>query len=237
MEHGHGLLIQALEQLRPEWLTRGGITVLEVGSSREPLPNQDSTRILARFCQERDWRFTTCDMIASVAQATGLRYANLRYFNVAGAAAPELADTGCANLVPMVLERITSGQRPRIFGDDYDTPDGTCVRDYIHVSDIASAHAAAAARLGSGDLQAVTLNIGRGEGVSVREMVELIRTATGTAGDPASEPVVEPRRAGDPARIVASAEAIAQVLGWRARHDVQEMVASAWEGWQARSAT
>jgi len=176
-------------------------------------------------------------MIASVAQATGLRYANLRYFNVAGAAAPELADTGCANLVPMVLERITSGQRPRIFGDDYDTPDGTCVRDYIHVSDIASAHAAAAARLGSGDLQAVTLNIGRGEGVSVREMVELIRTATGTAGDPASEPVVEPRRAGDPARIVASAEAIAQVLGWRARHDVQEMVASAWEGWQARSAT
>jgi hypothetical protein len=62
VEHGHGLLIQALEQLRPEWLTRGGITVLEVGSSREPLPNQDSTRILARFCQERDWRFTTCDM-------------------------------------------------------------------------------------------------------------------------------------------------------------------------------
>jgi UDP-glucose 4-epimerase len=176
-------------------------------------------------------------MIASVAQATGLRYANLRYFNVAGAAAPELADTGCANLVPMVLERITSGQRPRIFGDDYDTPDGTCVRDYIHVSDIASAHAAAAARLGSGDLPAVTLNIGRGEGVSVREMVELIRTTTGTAGDPASEPVVEPRRAGDPARIVASAEAIAQVLGWRAQHDVQEMVASAWEGWQARSAT
>ena len=174
-------------------------------------------------------------MIESVARATGLRYANLRYFNVAGAAVPELADTGCFNLVPMVLERLTSGQPPRIFGDDYDTPDGTCVRDYIHVADIASAHAVAADRLASGDLRAVTLNIGRGEGVSVREMVDLIREVTGTAGDAGTAPVVEPRRPGDPARIVASADAIAEVLGWEARHDVRDMVESAWEGWQARA--
>jgi UDP-glucose 4-epimerase len=176
-------------------------------------------------------------LIAAVAHATGLRYASLRYFNVAGAAAPELADTGCFNLVPMVLERITSGQPPRIFGDDYDTPDGTCVRDYIHVADIASAHSAAARRLASGDLQAATLNIGRGEGVSVREMVDLIRSVTGTAGDERSAPVVEPRRPGDPARVVASADAIREALGWRAEHDVRAMVESAWEGWQAKPAS
>jgi UDP-glucose 4-epimerase len=175
-------------------------------------------------------------MIAAVAAATGLRYANLRYFNVAGAGAPELADTGCANLVPMVLDRLTRGEAPRIFGDDYDTPDGTCVRDYIHVADIASAHARAARRLAHGDLTSTTLNIGRGEGISVREMVETIRAVTGTASDPRSEPVVEPRRPGDPARIVASADAIKEVLGWEARYDVQAMVESAWEGWQALSA-
>ncbi len=174
-------------------------------------------------------------MIRAVAQSSGLRFANLRYFNVAGAGAPELADTGCANLVPMVFERLGVGQPPRIFGDDYDTPDGTCIRDYVHVSDIASAHALAAQRLASGDLSALTLNIGTGAGVSVREMVDIIRTVTGTASDPRFEPVIEPRRAGDPARVVASAKAIEDSLGWQARYDVLEMVESAWQGWSSRA--
>ncbi|MFI8927964.1 UDP-glucose 4-epimerase GalE [Streptomyces sp. NPDC053474] len=161
-------------------------------------------------------------------RATGLRTACLRYFNVAGAASPELADTGVFNIVPMVFEKLTQGEAPRIFGADYPTPDGTCVRDYIHISDVAEAHVAAARRLtevpGGTDL---TLNIGRGEGVSVREMVDLIADVTGYA-IPAE---VTARRAGDPARVVAAADRITAELGWSAKRDVREMVESAWAGW------
>jgi len=174
-------------------------------------------------------------MIADVARATGLRYANLRYFNVAGAERPELADRGEANLVPMVFRRIVEGRAPQIFGDDFDTPDGTCVRDFVHVGDIASAHTAAARALGEGRLHELTANIGRGAGVSVREMVTVIREVTGTADAGWAEPEVRPRRAGDPPRVVAAADAIRTALGWEARYGLREMVASAWDGWAARA--
>jgi UDP-glucose 4-epimerase len=170
-------------------------------------------------------------MVADVARATGLRYANLRYFNVAGAASPELTDRGVANLVPMVFQQLARHQAPRIFGDDYDTPDGTCIRDFVHVADIASAHIAAARALAAGTLSDLTANIGTGQGVSVREMVRIIREVSGTSGEQWSEPVVEPRRAGDPPRVVASAEKAERELGWRARHGVEDMVRSAWAGW------
>jgi UDP-glucose 4-epimerase len=172
-------------------------------------------------------------MIADVARVTGLRYANLRYFNVAGAGRPELADRGASNLVPMVFRRLTDRQAPFIFGDDFPTPDGTCIRDFIHVSDIASAHVAAARALADGRFAALTANIGRGEGVSVREMIATIREVTGTAGEDWAAPVVTPRRPGDPPRVVASADVLRETLGWEARHGVRQMVASAWEGWTA----
>jgi UDP-glucose 4-epimerase len=175
-------------------------------------------------------------MVKDVARAHGLRYANLRYFNVAGTSAPELADRGVSNLVPMVFQQLSRHLPPRIFGDDYATPDGTCIRDFIHVADIASAHAAAARRLADGEVEALTANIGRGQGVSVREMVETIRTVTGTIGEEWSEPVVEPRRAGDPARVVASADTIRQTLSWSAQWGVEDMVRSAWEGWRSPAA-
>lgn len=174
-------------------------------------------------------------LVRAAGRAYGLSTVCLRYFNVAGAAEPELADTGVSNLVPMVFEKLTEGRSPLIFGDDYDTPDGTCVRDYIHIEDLAEAHVAAARRLadrsaaeGGGDL---TLNIGRGEGVSVREMVALIAELTGR---PELSAIVTDRRAGDPARVVASADLIAKELGWQARHDVRAMIASAWAGWCVR---
>jgi UDP-glucose 4-epimerase len=173
-------------------------------------------------------------LVRDVAAATGLRYVNLRYFNVAGAVDPALTDRGVSNLVPMVFQRLSEHRPPIIFGDDYDTPDGTCVRDFIHVGDIASAHLAAAQALAGGRVEALTANIGRGEGVSEREMVATIRTVTGTADEPWAEPVVEPRRPGDPARVVASADVIRDALGWQARYGVTEMVASAWAGWTAR---
>ncbi|MFI1156348.1 UDP-glucose 4-epimerase GalE [Streptomyces sioyaensis] len=169
-------------------------------------------------------------MARAVGAAHGISTACLRYFNVAGAATPELADTGVFNIVPMVFERLTEGTAPRIFGDDYDTPDGTCIRDYIHVADLAEAHVAAARKLAEpGPVRDLTLNIGRGEGVSVREMIDLITEITGH-GEVTAE--VTPRRAGDPARVVAAADRITAELGWKAHHDVRDMITSAWAGWQ-----
>ncbi|MEU9556940.1 UDP-glucose 4-epimerase GalE [Streptomyces fumanus] len=169
-------------------------------------------------------------LVRATGRATGLSTASLRYFNVAGAGAPELADTGVSNLVPMVFEQLTAGAPPRIFGDDYPTPDGTCVRDYIHVLDVADAHVAAARALRSAPGTALTLNIGRGEGVSVREMIDRVNAVTGHKRPPA----VTARRPGDPARVVASADRAAAELGWKAKYDVQDMIASAWAGWLHR---
>ena len=169
-------------------------------------------------------------LVRAAGRAHGIATAALRYFNVAGAAEPQLSDTAVSNIVPMFFDALTRGEAPRIFGDDYPTPDGTCVRDYIHVQDLAEAHVAAARRLGGGAPVpgGLTLNVGTGKGVSVREMADLVAEVTGKSG-PAPE--VAPRRPGDPARVVASAELAAKELGWSARHDVGDMVASAWEGW------
>ncbi|WAU83831.1 UDP-glucose 4-epimerase GalE [Streptomyces sp. Qhu-G9] len=168
-------------------------------------------------------------LVRAAGRAHGIRTACLRYFNVAGAAAPELADTGVFNVVPMVFDRLTRDEAPRIFGDDYPTPDGTCVRDYIHVADLAEAHLAAARLLVTADTPGdLTVNIGRGEGVSVRELLTLIGEVTGD-----TRPVlVEPRRPGDAPRAVASAALAAEKLGWSARRGMREMVDSAWQGWQ-----
>lgn len=166
-------------------------------------------------------------LVRATGRATGLATASLRYFNVAGAATPHLADTGVFNLIPMVFEKLTENAPPRIFGDDYATPDGTCVRDYIHVLDLADAHVATARALRSSPGRDLTLNVGRGEGVSVREMIDHINAVTGYD----RPPTVTPRRPGDPARVVASADRITTELGWKAKHDVQDMIVSAWEGW------
>lgn len=174
-------------------------------------------------------------LVRAAGAAYGIDTVCLRYFNVAGAAAPELADVGVFNLIPMVFEKLDMSEPPRIFGDDYATPDGTCVRDFIHVQDVASAHLAAARRLiengASGPAGDLTVNIGRGEGVSVAEMVDRIRAHTGRPG---LLPKAGPRRPGDPARVVASADLIIKELGWSARYDVDEMITSAWAGWRLR---
>jgi UDP-glucose 4-epimerase len=166
-------------------------------------------------------------LVRATGRAHGLATACLRYFNVAGAGAPELADTGVFNLVPMVFERLSADEPPKIFGADYPTPDGTCVRDYIHVEDLADAHLAAARWLGApADL---TVNIGRGEGVSVRDMIDLILDVTGRHD---LAPVITGRRPGDAMSVVASCELIRKELGWSARYDVRAMIESAWKGWQ-----
>ncbi|MEU6349594.1 UDP-glucose 4-epimerase GalE [Streptomyces sp. NPDC047072] len=167
-------------------------------------------------------------LVRAAGQAHGISTVCLRYFNVAGAAAPELADTGVFNIVPMVFDRLTRDEAPRIFGDDYPTPDGTCIRDYIHVCDLAEAHLAAARRLTEGGIRGdLTVNVGRGEGVSVREMIRVIGEVSGDR----RPPLVEARRPGDAPVSVASAARAAETLGWSATRGVREMVESAWEGW------
>jgi UDP-glucose 4-epimerase len=173
-------------------------------------------------------------MVSDVASVTPLRHASLRYFNVAGAGRREWADRGAANLVPLVFRRLDVGQAPQIFGDDFPTPDGTCVRDFVHVADIASAHRGAAQALRERRIDTLTANVGRGEGVSVREMIDVILQVTGAAGETWAEPVVTSRRAGDPPRVVAAVDTIRDVLGWTAEHELHDMVSSAWAGWVAR---
>jgi UDP-glucose 4-epimerase len=168
-------------------------------------------------------------MIAAAAVAQPLSHVNIRYFNVAGAAAPELADRGAANLIPLIFERADAGLPPRIFGDDYPTPDGTGIRDYIHVADLAEAHTAAVRRLVADPDTALTVNAGRGVGVSVRE---IIHTVGEVIGQPDLAGVVEARRPGDPARSVAAADRIHSELGWTATSSVRDMVESAWAGWR-----
>ncbi|RZS90825.1 UDP-galactose 4-epimerase [Motilibacter rhizosphaerae] len=168
-------------------------------------------------------------MIRDAGVAHGIGWAALRYFNVAGAGEPVLGDTGIFNLVPLVFQAITTGGRPKVFGDDYDTRDGSCIRDYIHVVDLAEAHVAAATKLEQGTVDAA-FNIGRGEGSTVKEVLGVVREVTGIE----FEYDVVARRGGDPSRVVARPEKANAELGWTAQRDLRDMVASAWEAWQAR---
>lgn len=169
-------------------------------------------------------------MLRDVAVATPIRYASLRYFNVAGSGAPELGDRGVFNLIPMVFEALTNGRTPKVFGTDYPTRDGSCIRDYIHVADLAEAHVAAAAVLERPDPPSAAYNIGRGEGVTVLEVLDTIRAVTGI--DFVAEH--SGRRAGDPVAISALTHFSEESLNWRASRDLHDMVASAWEAWQHR---
>jgi UDP-glucose 4-epimerase len=171
-------------------------------------------------------------LLADQARATGLRHTSLRYFNVVGSGTSEIFDASPHNLFPLVFDALLEGRTPRIYGADYPTPDGTCVRDYIHVADLAAAHVVAARRLDTGDALEAVYNLGSGDGVSVGEIMRAVAEVTGVA----FEPEIGPRRPGDPARIVASGDLAARDLEWRMRHSLADMVASAWEARRAASA-
>jgi UDP-glucose 4-epimerase len=167
-------------------------------------------------------------LIRDVARVAELNHTSLRYFNVVGSGYDDLYDTSPHNLFPLVLKALTEGGTPKVFGTDYPTPDGSCVRDYVHVQDTALAHVGAAERLERGEPIEPVYNLGSGSGVSVLQIMDAVRRVTGID----FEPVIEPRRPGDPARIVASGELAGRDLGWRMRHDLDDMVASAWRAWQ-----
>ena len=158
----------------------------------------------------------------------GMSVAALRYFNVAGAGRPEFGDVFAFNLVPIVLEAIGNGQSPRIFGDDYPTADGTCIRDYIHVQDLAEAHVAAMDLVDSRNRTFEAINIGTGHGSSVREVINMIADVSGVEITP---DIVE-RRIGDPAALVAKVDKAREVLQWSSRYDLHDIVTSAWQAWE-----
>lgn len=154
--------------------------------------------------------------------ARGLRHTSLRYFNVVGSGDPALYDSSPHNLFPLVFTALLEGRTPKIYGTDYPTPDGTNVRDYIHVADLAAAHVVAAQRLDAGLPIEPAYNLGSGEGVSVGEIMSAVADATGIP----FTPEVAARRPGDPARIVATGDLAARDLDWQMRHTLAEMVES-----------
>jgi UDP-glucose 4-epimerase len=163
-------------------------------------------------------------MSANASRAWGLRAANLRYFNVAGAGWPELADTAVMNLVPIVFAALKAGKAPIVFGDDYPTPDGSCIRDYVHVHDLAEAHISALDYLERDDRKFSTFNVGTGSGSSVFEVLDEIKRASGID----FEIDIQGRRAGDPPSLCADVSRIESEFGWKAKRGLAEIVDSAW---------
>ncbi|KOS66621.1 UDP-galactose-4-epimerase [Lysinibacillus contaminans] len=167
-------------------------------------------------------------MLSDFAESYQMNYVVLRYFNAAGAY--ETAEIGESHnpethLIPIILQHLL-GQRESIsvFGTDYDTPDGTCIRDYIHVTDLAKAHLLSLQGLLNGTIETATYNLGNGNGYSVKE---IIGTCEDVTGKQATVNYVE-RRAGDPAKLVANAQKIYEDLGWKAKIDIKGIVKSAW---------
>ena len=163
-------------------------------------------------------------LVKNAEAAWGLQHVSLRYFNVAGASSKQLADTQQLNLIPIVLAALRQRKDPMVFGKDYPTPDGSCVRDYIHVTDLAEAHLSALRYLARADREYSVFNVGTGSGSSVFEVLEEIRTITGIefAID------IRPRRVGDPPRLVADVSRIEQVMKWKTKKNLTDIITSAW---------
>jgi UDP-glucose 4-epimerase len=167
-------------------------------------------------------------ILEDASRAHGIRATSLRYFNVAGSKSASLGDSMGLNIVPLVFDAISASRQPVIFGDDYPTPDGTCIRDYIHVQDLARAHVAALHHVRSRPFGShVAYNVGTGLGTSVREMISIILEVTGSD----LTPLVVPRREGDSPSVTANADKIRSELGWASEKSARQMIESAWESY------
>lgn len=151
----------------------------------------------------------------------GMNVCSLRYFNVAGTANKQLADNSVSNLFPILANAIKNGKQPQIFGTDYPTPDGTCIRDYVHVVDLANVHRDIAQMLGKKDVPRV-INVGTGTGLSVKEVVDAMLAATGSD----LKPALADRRAGDPAQLIANVDLLRETLGSVPQKGLKEIVDS-----------
>ena len=155
----------------------------------------------------------------------GLKGVNLRYFNVAGSESKQLADTAELNLIPIAIAQLKRGEQPIVFGTDYPAPDGSCIRDYVHVKDLAKAHLMAVDYLTTPDQKYATFNVGTGQGASVLQVLEELKIASGIK----FEELLADRRPGDPPRLVANTDRIEKVFGFKASFGLKEIVKSAWD--------
>jgi UDP-glucose 4-epimerase len=228
-------LLEAMRELSIRTIVFSSTAAVYGEPERTPILETDPTRPTSPYGASKLAVDTT---LTEFARLYGFAAVSLRYFNVAGAQ-QALDEHGAGiwlgerhnpetHLIPNVLAAAGSGRRVRIFGDDYPTPDGTCIRDYIHVADLADAHLRALDACQPGEHR--VYNLGNGTGFSVLEVIEVCRDATGV--DIGAD--VTPRRPGDPAVLVASAEKIQAELGWRAERDLRAMAADAWRFMQAR---
>jgi UDP-glucose 4-epimerase len=224
-------LLEAMREIGVRTIVFSSTAAVYGEPERTPVTETDPTRPTSPYGASK---LAVDVTLTEFARLHGFGATSLRYFNVAGA--QRSADGGWlgerhhpeTHLIPNVLASVTDGRRMKIFGDDYPTPDGTCVRDYIHVADLADAHLLALAACRTG--QHRVYNLGNGAGFSVREVIQMCREVTGAA----IGVDVVPRRAGDPAVLVASSEKIQAELGWHATRDLRAMAADAWQFTQAR---
>jgi UDP-glucose 4-epimerase len=164
----------------------------------------------------------------AMTESDEFKVAALRYFNVAGAGRPELGDQYIYNLVPIVFDALERNERPIVFGNDYSTADGSCIRDYVHVQDLAEAHVSAMDFVENSEPGFTAINIGTGSGASVFEVLAMIQNVTGHLIDP----IIGSRREGDPAALVSDASFAKMVLDWQSSRDLSDIVTSAWDAWQ-----
>lgn len=224
--YGTLCLLEAMDQADVRKIVFSSTAATYGEPEKVPIEESDPTRPTNVYGETK---LTMERMMAWFDQVLGIKYVSLRYFNAAGAHEggkigedhrPE------SHLIPLIIEAAL-GQRPsiQVFGDDYSTPDGTCVRDYIHVSDLADAHLRAVAHLlegGSSDI----FNLGNGQGFSVKQVIETVKSVTGRD----FPVVISPRRSGDPAVLIASSDKARSVLGWQPSRDkLEDIIQSAWQ--------
>jgi UDP-glucose 4-epimerase len=166
-------------------------------------------------------------MAQALVSSDQFKVAALRYFNAAGAGNSTLGDTFKLNLIPLAFDALTTGKSPKIFGNDYNTPDGTCLRDYIHVTDLADAHIAAMNFVQTSEPCFEAINVATGLGSSVSEVLSRIEQVT----EIPFSPVLLPRRAGDPDTLVADPSKALKLLGWSSRYSLEDSIVSAWDAW------
>ena len=219
-------LLAAMERAQVRRLVQSSSAAI-YGAAPGPMLSEDEPVVpLSPYAQTK---LVAEQILADTADAAKLSYLALRYFNPIGAAEPALAEVGGTNVMAVLFSAMDAGRTFQVTGDDFATRDGSGVRDYIHIEDLAEAHVAAVEAIGSGEYREV-VNIGTGRGYTVFELLDAVREVTGRA---VPHEVVG-RRPGDPAGAAASVDKAERVLGWRARRDLRDMVDSAWRMWRAQ---
>jgi UDP-glucose 4-epimerase len=190
----------------------GGLDALSEGDRKEPLSPYAHSKLLSE------------EVLSLALQSEGISSISLRYFNVVGAGGAGLGDNARDNLVPKTFAALRAKRSPEIYGDDYSTRDGTCIRDYIHVVDLAESHLMALKALDK-QVMAQAFNVGSGSGYTVKEIMVQIQKSSGIE----FIPNLLQRRSGDPESLVANIDKIKEELGWQPRFTLKEMIDSAWQ--------